>query len=321
MTGLAGRRVLLTREAADCAAWAAEIERLGAVPVILPCIERHDLDTPDLRARLAAELPRVRWAAFTSRRGVAALARLRGGAGQGPRPDAGRAPGPGPDSSPNPGAGAGPEPGSAPAPAADADGLPNRPPDRLPGALAEAPAGALPDGVRVAAVGPATARAAADTFGRVDLVGDAGGADTAHAAAESARGAGAAASLAEALAPRLGPRDRVLLAVAENAGPAFEEIIRSAGHACIRLDVYRTLSTPGRPRKRAASALGVDAVLLASPSAVAGFVNRVRLDTAPGIFTIGPATTEAARAAGVEVTGEAPRPSLGGLLEAMRCAT
>ena len=320
MSGLAGRRVLLTREAADCAAWAAEIEGLGAVPVILPCIECRDLDTPDLRARLAAELPRARWAAFTSRRGVAEFARLHGGAGQEPPPDAGRAPGPGPGPGPDP-ASAGPEPGPLPVPAARPDGPPNRPPDRLPGAPAEAPAATLPDGLRVAAVGPATARAAADTFGRVDLVGDGGGADAAHAAADPARGAGAAASLAEALAPRLGPRDRVLLAVAENAGPAFEETIRSAGHACIRLDVYRTLPAPGRPRKRAASDLGVDAVLLASPSAVTGFMNRVRLDTAPGIFTIGPATTEAARAAGVEVTGEAPRPSLGGLLEAMRCAT
>jgi len=67
--------------------------------------------------------------------------------------------------------------------------------------------------------------------------------------------------------------------------------------------------------------LGADDVLLASPSAVAGFVNQVRLDRTPGIFTIGPSTTEAARAAGLDVTGEASRPGLRGLLEAMRCAT
>ncbi len=253
MSSLAGRRVLLTREEEDCAAWAAEIEGLGAVPVIFPCIECRDIDTPELRARLARELSRARWVAFTSRRGVAAFARLRGG---------------------------------------------TRP-------------GALPDGLRVAAVGPATARAAAAAFGRVDLAGAAG----------EAGGAGTAASLADALAPRLGPRDRVLTVVAENAGRAFEEIIRSAGRACLRLDVYRTRPAPERPCKRAASVLGADTVLLASPSAVTGFVNQVRLDTAPGIFTIGPSTTEAACAAGLEVTAEAPRPGLGGLLEAMRCAT
>ena len=274
MSGLAGRRILLTREEEDCAAWAAEIEGFGAVPVIFPCIERRDVDTPALRARLAAELPRARWAAFTSRRGVAAFARIRGGGG--------------PGSASGPRTGPGPGPGPAPSP--------------------------LPDGLGVAVVGPATARAAADAFGRVDLAGARDGSGAADAA-------GTAASLAEALAPRLGPRDRVLLAVAKNAGRAFEETIRAAGRTCIRLDVYRTLPAPERPGKRAASTLGADAVLLASPSAVTGFVNRVQLDAAPGIFTIGPSTTEAACAAGLEVAGEAPRPGLRGLLEAMRCAT
>ena len=253
MTPLAGRRILLTRDEEDCAAWAAEIEDLGAVPLVFPCIVCRDIDTPELRDRLAAELPRARWVAFTSRRGAASFARLRGGRARGAAPPA-----------------------------------------------------ALPAGVRVAAVGPATARAAVAALGRVDLAGGA---------------PGTAAALAEALVPRLGIGDRVLLAVAENAGPAFEETVRAAGRACTRLDVYRTLPVPERTPRRAVSALGADDVLLASPSAVAGFVNQVRLDRAPGIFTIGPSTTEAARAAGLDVTAEAPRPGLRGLLEAMRCAT
>ena len=306
MSGLAGRRVLLTREEEDCAAWAAEIEGLGAVPVIFPCIECRGIDTPDLRARLAAELPRARWLAFTSRRGVAAFAGLRGGAGPGTRSKAGQAPGPEPVSRPNPGLtpGSGSGPGSVPGPAR----------------------AALPDGLRVAAVGPATARAAANALGRVDLAGAAGspggsGDPGGPGSFDADRDAGTAAALAQALAPRLGPRDRVLLAAAENAGDAFEKAIRAAGRACVRLDVYRTLPVPEPPRKRAVSDLGADAVLLASPSAVTGFVNQVRLDRAPGIFTIGPTTTEAARAAGLEAAGEARCPSLRGLLEAMRCAT
>lgn len=269
MTPLAGRRILLTRDEEDCAAWAAEIEDLGAVPLVFPCIVCRDIDTPELRTRLAAELPRTRWLAFTSRRGVASFARLRGGQVRV--------------------ATVGGEWGSVPGAA--------------PGV---APPDALPDGVRVAAVGPATARAASFALGRVDLAGGP---------------SGTARSLAEALVPRLGACDRVLLAVAENAGPAFEETVRAAGRACTRLDVYRTLPVPERTPRRAVSALGADDVLLASPSAVAGFVNQVRLDHAPGIFTIGPSTTEAARAAGLDVTAEAPRPGLRGLLEAMRCAT
>lgn len=294
MSGLAGRRILLTRDEEDCAVWAAEIEGFGAVPVIFPCIERRDIDTPELRIRLASELPRARWIAFTSRRGVAAFVNLRRGGGPGRVPE--RAPGRGS------GQGRGPRREGA------QEGGGARSPGPVPVAL--------PDGVRVAAVGPATARAAARTFGRVDLAGSAGGPD-----GGGGTGTGTAASLADALVPRLGTGDRVLATVAENAGRAFEETIRAAGHACTRLDVYRTRPVPGRVRKRTVSALGADDVLLASPSAVAGFVNQVRLDTAPGIFTIGPSTTEAARAAGLEVTGEAPHPGLRGLLEAMRCAT
>ena len=253
MSDLARRRILLTRGEEDCAPWASELESLGAIPVIFPCIECRDIDTPELRARLAAELPRTRWLVFTSRRGVTALARLRGG----------------------------------------------RRADVAPGAVLDA----VPDAVRMAAVGPATARAAAAAFGRVDLAG----------------AGGTAASLADSLVPRLEPGDRVLMAVAENAGRTLEETLGSTGHACTRLDVYRTLPVPALAPKRAASALGADNVLLASPSAVAGFLNQVRLDSAPVIFTMGPSTTAAARAAGLDVAGEAPRPGLRGLLEAMRC--
>ena len=243
-----GPRILLTRDREDCAAWAAELEEMGMVPVVFPCIECRDLDTPRLRHRLAAELPRAQWLAFTSRRGVAAVVKLLGGGSR----------------------------------------------------------AAIPEAVKVAAVGPATAHAAGDSLARVDL---AGGPD------------GTAASLGAALAPLLAPGDRVLIAVAENAGRSLEEAIRAAGRAWTRLDVYRTFPSPSRARKAASSSLGADNVFLASPSAVAGFVNRVRLDTAPGIFTIGPATSAAARAAGLEVTGEAARPGLRGLVEALRCVT
>ena len=243
MSGTVRRKILLTRAEEDCAAWAAELESLGAAAVAFPCIECRDLDTPELRARLAAELSRARWLAFTSGRGVAAFTKLR--------------------------------------------------------------AGPLPAGLRVAAVGPATAQAAEAAIGRADVVG----------------AGGTAASLADALAWRLEPGDRVLAAVAENAGHTLEEALADAGRACARVEVYRTSPAPPRSSRRALSTLRADTVFLASPSAVTGFVNRVHLDTALDIFTIGPSTTEAARAAGLEVTGEAPRPGLRGLWEAMRCAT
>jgi len=76
MRDLAGRRVMVTRSREDCGEWAAELERLGMEPVILPCITTRLIDTPALRAGLAAAAPRSDWLIFTSRRGVTAFASL-----------------------------------------------------------------------------------------------------------------------------------------------------------------------------------------------------------------------------------------------------
>jgi uroporphyrinogen-III synthase len=65
------------------------------------------------------------------------------------------------------------------------------------------------------------------------------------------------------------------------------------------------------------SALRVDNVVLASPSAVLGFVNVVELDAPVNVYTIGPSTTAAARRAGLAVTAEARVPPVGGSLEAI----
>ena len=120
--------------------------------------------------------------------------------------------------------------------------------------------------------------------------------------------------------PRLAPDNRVLIAVAQNAGRTLEAALDAAQRAYVRVELYRTSPLPARPERVAASALGARNVFLASPSAVTGFCNQVRLDVALDIFTIGPATTRAAQAAGLDVTGEATRPGLPGLMEALHCA-
>lgn len=164
---------------------------------------------------------------------------------------------------------------------------------------------ALPRSVRVAVVGTATAAAAKELVGRADLLSE----------------AGTAASLARALAERVAPGTRVLVALAENAGTTLEEAIEAAGARCVRVDVYRTVPMPPLQTKHPLSALGADNVLLASPSAVTGFVNQVSLDVTADIYTIGPSTTAAAEAAGLEVKAQAEYPSLDGLMEAMRWAS
>jgi len=164
----------------------------------------------------------------------------------------------------------------------------------------------LPEYVKIAAVGPATADATVVHFGRADLVSE----------------TGTAASLAQALEARLTtPGTRLLIAVAENAGRTIETALRPAGAFCTRMNVYRTVAARELEHKHMLSALDADNIFLASPSAVTGLLNQVELDKPVAIFTIGPATNRAAQAVGLTVTGQAQNPSLEGLMEVMRCAS
>jgi uroporphyrinogen-III synthase len=239
MKSLAGRRILLTRSADDCAEWAEELTSRGATPVVLPCIESETLDTPELRARLAHGVPQADWLVFTSRRGVEAFAVLH------------------------------------------------------PGPIGKA---------RVATVGPVTAESARTRLGRNDLTGDGG---TAERLAETLLESGL-----------LEDRPHLLLALAENADNRLANALQGEAR-CTRLDLYRTIPAPAPAAKRPLSSLGADNVLLASPSAVAGFANQIDVDGPVDVFTIGPTTSAAARAHGLVVTAEARSPSLEGILEAI----
>jgi uroporphyrinogen III methyltransferase/synthase len=240
MNRVAGQRILLTRSADDCAEWAQRLASLGATPVELPCIDAERIDTPELRAGLAAAVPQADWLVFTSRRGVEAFAGLYAG-----------------------------------------------------------PLGKA----RVATVGPATAEAARTRLGRHDLAGELGTAESL-----------AATMLASGT---LEGRPQLLLAVAENADDRLQNALQSAA-LCTRFDVYRTIPSPPRASKRPLSSLGADNVVLASPSAVTGFMNQVDTDAHINVFTIGPSTSAAARRAGLAVTAEAREPSFNGILEAMQ---
>ena len=224
-TALAGRRILLTRSAEDCAEWAEQIARRGAEAVVAAV---HPLrDARHAGAARGAEsrargrgLARVHVAA--RRRGVRGAARPR----RCRRRRASRS------------------------------------------------------------VGAATADAARAKLGRVDLVG---------------RGTGAA--LAAQLAA-----DGDARAAAERADRDRRERRRRArAHARARPARAARGSTSiarsprrRRRRKRALSSLGAERVVLASPSAASGFVHQVELDAPVAIYTIGPSTTAAARALGLD---------------------
>jgi uroporphyrinogen-III synthase len=152
---------------------------------------------------------------------------------------------------------------------------------------------------RVAAIGPATARALEDAGVMVDWI----------------PGEYTSVALGKGLP---GPPSRVLLIRAEVAPTELEEILRTRGFEVERLNAYRTEAT-GAPGL--ADALqNVDAVAFTSAWIVrcfaeAGGSNVGNLMTA--ICSIGPATSRACYNHGIRVDLEASEHTLPGLIEAL----
>ena len=158
-------------------------------------------------------------------------------------------------------------------------------------------------GVRWAAVGP---RTAAELAAR---------GIAAEAVPERSRGV----HIAEAIAPVAGAR--VLLARADAAAGDLPAALREAGAQVEELAVNHTLVGPEASRAGVIAALAdpaLQAVLFASGSAVRGLL-RLGGDAARGLsaITIGPATSEVARAEGFRVVAEAERPGVDGLVSAL----
>ncbi len=156
--------------------------------------------------------------------------------------------------------------------------------------------------VRVAAIGPGTAQALAQRGLRADLVPERFVAESLLAAFPAGPG-------------------RVLLARAEQARDVLPEGLTEKGFEVEVLPVYRT-----RPVAPAADALdrlqrgGVDAITFTSSSTVDNFCDAAaaRLpDPQPPVVSIGPVTSETARARGLRVDAEADPHTIDGLVEAL----
>lgn len=166
--------------------------------------------------------------------------------------------------------------------------------------------GTFPAHVRIAAVGPTTARAARDVLGRVDLV------------PKEMTSAGLGGELAGVICADAGhPAPHVMVAGAEGGRDDAERALVAAGHRVTRVDIYKTVPAPVTAVKRDLGAEGIDDVLLASPSAVTGLLNCTRVPPEMRIVTIGSTTSAAAVAAGLRVTAEARRPDLESMIEVM----
>ena len=156
----------------------------------------------------------------------------------------------------------------------------------------------VPDTVRVAVIGPATARALRARGVEPDLMPD--------------------AYVAEALADALGDvrGRRFLLARADRARPTLRERLRARGAHVDEVVAYRTVVAPP-----AAPPPPADVIAFTSPSTVEGFVQTLGQRPLPAhvrIACIGPITAKAARDAGLPVHGVATTYTTEGLIDAIR---
>lgn len=154
-------------------------------------------------------------------------------------------------------------------------------------------------GVRIACVGPTTARQAEAAGWVPDLV------PRVHRAS----------GLIEEIGSIARPGERVIFARGSLAREELSEGLREHALVVDELTVYETLLESPDERTAAEIRAGIDALLFASPSAVDAFV-RAGLD--PGnapVVCIGPTTGDAARRAGFSAATDATDHSDAGLIE------
>lgn len=157
-------------------------------------------------------------------------------------------------------------------------------------------------GATVAAIGPGTARALAERGIVADVVPE-------HFIAEA---------LVEALAAVEVEGRRVLVARAAEARDVLPDALRERGAAVDVLALYETVrEQPGAEAIEAAQE--ADYVTFTSSSTVTNLTEALgeRFPKAARVVSIGPVTSEAARAAGLAVDVEATRHDIDGLLEAL----
>ena len=161
-------------------------------------------------------------------------------------------------------------------------------------------------GVRVAAIGSATAAALATRGVHADLVPE-------RFVAEA---------LLDAFPAPTAKSARVLVARAEQARDVLVDGLTDRGYQVDVLTLYRTV--PAQPDPAALEAVRsgtVDAVTFTSSSTVANFCDLVGLlDPQPLAVSIGPITSETARQRGVHIDAEAQEHTIDGLVSALLAA-
>ena len=126
-----------------------------------------------------------------------------------------------------------------------------------------------------------------------------------------------AEGLLDVFPPPPGSGGRVLLAQAAGARPVLHEGLRAAGWQVDVVEAYRTIHPPVAA-DRLAAASGADAITFTSASTIEGWMAAAGPDALPPVVaTIGPITTAAAVAHGVDVDIEAEPHTIPGLVDAL----
>ena len=303
---LAGLRMVVCRPLGQAAELAERLEAAGAKPVSAPVIAVAD--PPDGGAALRSALASLRagdWLVVTSPNGAARVGEaLAGGVGE-------ALPGGMDEVLPGGAGGTLFDDAGEVASCGVGEALPggvggtlfDDPGETAAGGVGEALPGSIADGVRVAAIGPGTARAAAEAGLPVDLVPE-------RSVAEG---------LVEAFgAPSAdGGSGRVVLARAEVARPALPDGLRAAGWEVDDVAAYRTMTQEltAEQRRQVAAA---DGVVFTSSSTVDRLVDAVGTDAVPPlVVSIGPATSATAASYDLSVTVEAATHTIEGAVEAL----
>jgi uroporphyrinogen-III synthase len=111
---------------------------------------------------------------------------------------------------------------------------------------------------------------------------------------------------------------KITLLLAKNAPNYLENILLAEGAKVERIDIYETKPVNVKGRSTLSS-LNVDAVIIASPSAIDGLLNQYEIDLSIDIYPIGPTTKMKLESLGLKCKNIPKHPGIEGIIEEITC--
>jgi uroporphyrinogen-III synthase len=156
---------------------------------------------------------------------------------------------------------------------------------------------------KLCAVGLSTAEALSDAFTQPHLI------------SEEMNANGLAKKI---LSTEVIANKKITLLLAKNAPDHLEKILLAEGAKVERINIYETKPVNEKPRSTLSS-LNVDAIIIASPSAIDGLLSQYEIDLSIDIFPIGPTTKMKLESLGLKSKNIPKRPGIKGIIEEITC--